>query len=859
MVPFPCLHQDCLCTFSSINALKVHLSKIHTQAQEPQLCEVTELSCQLCDFSALSSEAEFLTHLRRTHLKVNHRVQCPYHDCDFNTNVYSTFNAHVCKQHKTENWRNFKPDIIASVASSNHDMLHEEPVPLDDTLDIENDDMSSDEEEVNDLGNQLEHNLANLFLKMQTILHIPEKNVQEAIEGLLQIYEMSQPLLHNSVKDVLKRHTDVNDEVVKEVVEAARESNVLVKFCSNGRSLATSKRRTTYVNKNFDVVRPVEYTIDREKKASVVYVPLIAMLQKMLSRTDILEKARPVQQSASCEYSTYRDGSYCKENDLLGGEGLKIAIGLYTDDFEVGNPLGTSKKAYKMTAVYWVLANMPSKYRSTLHSIQLALLCKVSHVRQYGFAKILHPLIHDLVYLETHGVYVDRLGESVRGTLSYVAADNLAAHSLAGFYECFSVDLFCRFCMVTRSQMQEYEVCSGTFEPRTKHTHNQQVEEVRQDTTLSRQYGVKRGCVFSEKLEYFHVVQGYPPDILHDLLEGVVPVELSLCIADLISKRYFKLEDLNNAIRTFPYDLSDKTNQPKPIAQDFAAKGTVSGNGHENWALIRLFPLLIGHKVPEGDSTWHIVMLLKDIVELAVATKHTDETIHFLQCVVSEHREVLTATFPNYRLRPKHHYIEHYAEMIKRFGPLVHVWTMRFEGKHTFFKETIKNARNFRNVALTMAEKHQKMIAFHLGVNSFFRPSVELDKVTTQPITSYPKNVQQIFSQKIPGLAKVLDVSSVSVDGITYSPDMIISVGSCSGVPEFKQIKQIVTINTEILFVCQKKTAWYHEHYRSFELCDIPDSSQCVVQLHELNDVFPLPGYRFGGNLIVTLKRFILC
>lgn len=62
---------------------------------------------------------------------------------------------------------------------------------------------------------------------------------------------------------------------------------------------------------------PVEYMIDREKKSSAVYVPINAMLQKMLNRPDILDKALPVQKHVPHEYSTYRDGPYCKENVLL--------------------------------------------------------------------------------------------------------------------------------------------------------------------------------------------------------------------------------------------------------------------------------------------------------------------------------------------------------------------------------------------------------------------------------------------------------------------------------------------------------------------------------------------------------------
>ena len=854
---FPCLHQECLCTFNSINALKVHLSKIHPNAQEAHMCETAKVTfhCQLCDFSAPCTEAVFLTHLRSTHLKVNNRVQCPYKGCYFHTSVYSTFNAHRSMKHRTDNWRMFKPEIVSSVTI---ETAEEEHAPSNHTTDLEDGEDSSNDD-LHDLGSQLEHNLAALFLKMQTILHIPESSVQDVIRELLQMCELSQPLLHNAVKEFLKQHMDVDDSTVSQLVKAASESNVILRYCGKDGSLSTTKRREKYVNKNFAVVMPVEYIIDQGNKSSAVYVPLHAMLQKMLNKADILDKALPVLKHVPHEYSTYRDGIYCKENDFLNGEEFKIAVGLYIDDFEVSNPLGTSKKKHKMCAVYWVIANVPSKYRSTLHSIQLAILCKTTHVKEYGYSKILHPLIQDLVSLEQQGLYVENLGACVKGTVLYVAADNLAAHSLAGFFESFTVYRFCRFCMATRSDIQDKDVSSATFEPRTKETHNRQVQEVHQDPTLAREYGVKRGCVLTDSLEHFHVISGYPPDILHDLLEGVVPAELALCISDLISKKYFTLETLNHAIKSFAYVFSDKTDQPQPIARGFAKKGTIGGNGHENWALIRLLPLLIGQKVPEGDNAWTILMLLKDIVELAVATRHSEESIQFLDCKVSEHRELLQTTFPNFRLRPKHHFIEHYPEKIKAFGPLSDVWTMRFEGKHKFFKRAIRNAHNFRNVALTLAVKHQKMMAYCLDSSSFFKPSVQMEKVTTASITSYPENVQQVFSQKVPQLATVLVASSIFIDGIKYCADMILSAGSCAGLPKFQQIKQIVAVNADIFFVCNTMTAWYHEHFRSFELHGSINPSLCVVQLKELNDVFPLSAYRFGDNLIVTLRRYIQC
>lgn len=827
------------------------MSRIHKDcAAQPQ--EPVQFSCQLCDFVATCTDDVFFKHLRSTHLKVHHKVICPFNGCNFESNVYSTFNAHKSREHKEHDWRMFKAEII----SSNNDNVNIGDSMLNDATieDCEDDDEDPNDDH-NDLEKQLEENLALLFLKMETILHIPQRSIQEVIEQLVQINALSEPLLHKSVNDILKQHM-VDNVMVGQLVTAITNTNAIGRFCGKGGSLSTNKRRETYQNRTFPVVQPVEFIIDRFKKDSAVYVPLNAMLQAMLNKTDIINKALEVPQSLPHEYLTYRDGSHYTKNEMFQGDGFKISLGLYIDDFEVSNPLGTSKKKHKMTAVYWVIANLPSKDRSTLHSIQLALLCKAAHVKEHGYEKVLEPLLKDLKYLEQQGVYVDKLGSFVKGTVLYVAADNLASHSLAGFFESFGVERFCRFCMASKHEIQEKEVCPGSFTPRNTQMYNQQVQAVQQDPTLAKDYGVKKMCVLTESLSHFHAINGYPPDVLHDLLEGVVPVELSLCLSHLISRKFFTLEALNNAIKTFPYSSYDKTDQPQPITPGFQAKGTIGGNAHENWALIRLLPLLIGHKVPEGEDAWEILLLLKDIVELALATNHTVESVDILRYKLSEHRQLLQDTFPQYRLRPKHHFIEHYPDLIMAFGPLSHVWTMRFEGKHKFFKKVIRTAQNYKNVALTMSLKHQKLMAYYLNGSSFFRPALEISKVTTSMITSYPENVQTILGQKVPGLTTVLTVSTAFADGIQYTAGMIVSAGSCSALPDFKQIKEIIVVNSELMFLCSNMTSWYHEHLRCFELCE--ENRFSVVELKHLNDAFPLSSYRYGDSQIITLRRYIV-
>lgn len=55
-------------------------------------------------------------------------------------------------------------------------------------------------------------------------------------------------------------------------------------------------------------------------------------------------------------------------------------MSMNVDDPEIVNPVGTSRKTHKLCAVFCFLANIPAQYRSSLHVIQLALLCKVTDV-----------------------------------------------------------------------------------------------------------------------------------------------------------------------------------------------------------------------------------------------------------------------------------------------------------------------------------------------------------------------------------------------------------------------------------------------------------------------------------------------
>ncbi len=177
--------------------------------------------------------------------------------------------------------------------------------------------------------------------------------------------------------------------------------------------------------------------------------------------------------------------------------------------------------------------------------------------------------------------------KELKGFVHCVVADNLGAHSIAGFLENFSGKYTCRFCTAENENIQTKEVKSGAFCVRSEDIHNSHLKAIKENS-VSSHFGVKRKCVLSENLSYFSVTQSFPPDIAHDLFEGIIPVEIALCISVLISKKCFTLADSNETITTFPFKWTDKTNRPHLVPPTNNTKTTIGGNAHERWSLFKI-------------------------------------------------------------------------------------------------------------------------------------------------------------------------------------------------------------------------------------------------------------------------------
>lgn len=182
------------------------------------------------------------------------------------------------------------------------------------------------------------------------------------------------------MKIFLNVHNCTSEECLAlPLTEALQSANPLNLLSRDG-LLGTEYKRQSFYRQNFTVIEPVEYVLSpQERTHTVVYVPILNVLSEVLKREEVLQALRgnsPVEQSG--HYRSFLDGDYFKGNPVLSGQDFGVSITLYIDDFEICNPLGTSRKKHKVCGIYWVLANLPKRYKSSLSSIYLALLCKTN-------------------------------------------------------------------------------------------------------------------------------------------------------------------------------------------------------------------------------------------------------------------------------------------------------------------------------------------------------------------------------------------------------------------------------------------------------------------------------------------------
>ncbi|XP_050988379.1 uncharacterized protein LOC127179124 [Labeo rohita] len=339
------------------------------------------------------------------------------------------------------------------------------------------------------------------------------------------------------------------------------------------------------------------------------------------------------------------------------------------------------KGIHKLGGIYFTLRNFPPQFNSSLANIHLCALFHSQDIKTYGFDSILEPIVNDIKVLESTGI--EGPSGFVRGSIVQITGDNLGLHCLFGFVESFRARNSCRFCLTEREDYQTV-FCEDESNVifRTKETHLRHCEAIQADPTLPHVYGVKRTCLLNS-LQYFNISDNFSVDVMHDVLEGIAQFELKLVLR-YVQAHFLTAKELDGRLHSFNYGYMERRNRPPAVKLDDESND-LGINAIQCWCLLRNVPLIFGDIVPQDDEHWQLLLLLLQIVNIVFSPVLTEGLTVYLKHLIAEHHRLFKCLFPDRNLLPKHHLMMHYPRCIRNIGPIVHMWSMRFESKHNFF------------------------------------------------------------------------------------------------------------------------------------------------------------------------------
>lgn len=542
---------------------------------------------------------------------------------------------------------------------------------------------------------------------------------------------------------------------------------------------------------------PTKYP--RRIQNNMQYIPITNTIKSLFSQHDFRKAYFMYNFGDECESHTCKPGVYqnvcCGEvyqkNELFNEhpESLQIQIG--SDDCTVTNALQSKAGIYKLTLVYFTIRNLPQKYLSKLDNIFLVCICFTDDLKsqETDFNDIWRVLVRDIHYLETFGIQVtDDI--NIKGTVISTAFDNLGAHVALGFAESCNSNYYCVCCEMPKN------ICQRSTKPvtsyrRTISSYTEQLDIIancsKVDFTLTK--GIKRYCVLND-LQYFHMLDNQGLDIMHDIAEGAIFFTLKRLFEYCFTHNIIKEKDLQQKIQFYDYGQLSRSNTPSILNM---AKDSLNQNAAQSKCLFENIPFIFWEYKDNQKlkKAWICVQSLLKICQIVYSNKIVEADLKELENQVHIHLSNFQQIFKQ-TLKPKQHNMLHYAELIRRMGPLVNLNMIRYEAKHQEIKDYVGQTKNFKDLPKYLATRHQqKLIAKQ---NTFEEEIFHGVPFPIKEMTSQKKNAIINYFQ---GNNDVHEVKWVQYHSSRFNKELTILHDS-----DIYEISNIFYENKKIFFHC---------------------------------------------------------
>lgn len=549
-------------------------------------------------------------------------------------------------------------------------------------------------------------------------------------------------------------------------------------------------------------------------------------------------------------FTSFADGMNFKAHMLFSDRSkFSLMLQLFYDGLGVTNALRSHGSVHNIGVFYYTVKNLSDEFNSCFGNVHLLALCYTHDLTVHGFEPILNKFVAEIKQLSSVGFdgIFPVLGKcTVYASLCQVTSDNLALNSLLGFIESFSGSFFCTICYATSDDIQKY-FTEEMFTRRSVQQYNKDLEDLPMARSRGKNHsrGVKKECVLN-KIDGFHVVDNWSLDIMHILLEGVIPVELGcilygLCVVD----KCVTLDKVNSEFLLLWGKITvDKKHKPAEISKlHEPGHGIVpSMKAVQYWALLKYMPLAIGRFIPPENQHWQFLLHLSHMIDLIFARRFTHEMVLYLRIVISEHLSTFVDLYASdeVKLRPKHHLLVHLPTIILKSGPLHGMSCLRYELKNSFFKRSAHIVCNFTNICHTLANRHQQHALFSHLSNSHIRTGVVVSKhtfVTVKNLSYCDILCDKLAVELTDNVAVTKTINAATIE-YKIGHLVILNIDEYTGDPLFGHIVEFISTtgnHDSWHIVCESvKTKEFVYHLHAFAIEYVKPS---VYSFHRLNDL----------------------
>ena len=292
-------------------------------------------------------------------------------------------------------------------------------------------------------------------------------------------------------------------------------------------------------------------------------------------------------------------------------------------------------------------------------------------------------------------------------------------------------------------------------------------------------------------------MQNIIADTMHDLLKGVLPYETGLVFNQLILiDKIINFDHFNAIIRNFNFQF--ETCQPRLVTIAQLKNKFIKMSAAEMLIFFTYVPIMFGRLVPEDHVYWQLLIRLRYIMSLLTSCSFDSEWFDYLDNCISEHHSLYIQLFG--ALKPKHHFMLHYSNIIRMMGPLEHIQAIRGEAKHREGKLISNSVSTRVNICKTIAIKQQLIISNRLLLNKGFDSKFasgrlrEFSVEIADALTNLTNNVPDDY----------LAADIVEIFNTQYKCDLVVRIDGDNEFPSFAQITEILISckNNDILFYC---------------------------------------------------------